>query len=267
MRGRLLLEEVLPLPAVGVPAHRERAPREMGDEHLCNVPVIGKEVALRDSLLGPEGLVQIGQAELPTTLPDHGRDRLAFLAHLRSLLVLTEPEVCGRAKPPFVRPFRELDLRDEAWLEPHDVGAADARHPRRLGKRRVLLHERLEDPQQSGDLVVGEAGADVPGPTEPTRLVHGDDERAEPGRAATLALRVADDDHLLPFPHLQLAPVGASPSGLVPGVDALRDDALEPLLPRGGDERVAVLELRRDEDAPGPLVHERFEPLPSLGQW
>ena len=227
--GRLLLEEVLALPAVGIALHRERASSEVRDEHLGDVAVVRDQVALRDPLVGPERLVQIRQAELAAALLQHRWHRLAFLAHLRSMLVLAQSEVHGRAEPPLVRPLHELDLRDEARLEPDDVRATDPRHLRSLGERRVVPHERLEDLQQPVDLVVAEARADVPRPTKPPGLVDGDDEGAETARAPPLALRVTDDDDFLPLAHLHLPPLRAPPSRLVARVGSLRDDALEPL--------------------------------------
>ena len=95
------------------------------------------------------------------------------------MLVLAEPEVNGRAQAPLVRPLHERDLRNELRLDPHDVPAADARHLRHLGERRVRPRERLQELQQALDLGVAVPGADVPRPAQPAGLVNGHDERAE----------------------------------------------------------------------------------------
>ena len=72
----------------------------------------------------------------------------------------------------------------------------------------------------------------------------GDDERAEAARPPALAFRVPDDDDLLALADLHLPPVDAAPAGLVLGVGALGDDALQLLLARGREQRFAVVELR-----------------------
>jgi hypothetical protein len=65
VRRRRLLVEELTVHAVRHPLHRQRAFREVGEDQLRGVVVIGEEVALRVALLGPEHLVQVGEAQLP----------------------------------------------------------------------------------------------------------------------------------------------------------------------------------------------------------
>ena len=234
VRRRLLLEEVLALPAVRVALHRERPAAQVRDEHLGDVAVVGDEVALRDPLVGPERLVEVAQPKLAPALPEHRRQRRSLPAHLGGLLVLAQPEVDRRTKPSLARPLDELDLCDELRLDPDDVATADARHLRRLRERGVSPLERLQELRAARSISASrEPGADVPGPAQAAGLVNADDERAEAARAAALAPRVARDDDLLALAHLHLAPVRAPAPRLVLRVRPLGDDALEPLLARG----------------------------------
>ena len=86
-----------------------------------------------------------------------------------------------------------------------------------------------------------------PVPTFPTHsqllpAVDAEDERAEAGRAPALALRVAADDELLPAVRLDLQPVAAALALLVARRRLLGHDALEPLLLRRLEQRLAVVE-------------------------
>ena len=63
--GRGLLVEGVAVDAVGHPLHRQRPAFEMGQQQVRDVVVVGEEVALGVALLGPERLVQVGDAELP----------------------------------------------------------------------------------------------------------------------------------------------------------------------------------------------------------
>ena len=88
---------------------------------------------------------------------------------------------------------RRTRPRRRARARPRDVGAADPRHLRNLGERRVGALERREQGAQTLDLGVGEARADVARPAQPTRVLHPDDERAEPSGSAALTARVPGD--------------------------------------------------------------------------
>jgi hypothetical protein len=91
VRRRLLLEEALAAPPVGVALHGERALAEVWDEHVGDVAVVREQLALRDPLLGPERLVEVRELERATSAPDlrlHGR---SFHRH-----IVADPEVHGR---------------------------------------------------------------------------------------------------------------------------------------------------------------------------
>jgi hypothetical protein len=106
-----------------------------------------------------------------------------------------------------VRPLDELDLADELRLEPDDVALAHLRHLRNDLERRLLALERPQLGEQPVDLVVGEPGPAVAHVGELAPTADGEHERAEPARAAALALRVAGDDELLLAVSLDLQPV------------------------------------------------------------
>src|SRR3972149_7240744 len=100
MRGRVLLEEMLALPAVGIPLHREGTVAQMRHEHVRDVAVIREQLALRDPLLGPEELVEAGQPEDASAVPNLRLHRLTFLAHLGGRLVLAQALVDTGPPPP-----------------------------------------------------------------------------------------------------------------------------------------------------------------------
>ena len=234
--GACFWKKCFPCQPSGIALHGERTPAQVRHEHLRDLAVVRDEVALRDALVGPEGLVEVAQAKLAAApLHDLGDGR-PLAADLLCRLVVAQTHVDGRAQPPLARPLDELDLGHERRLDPDDVAAADAGHLRHLRERRVLALERAHELQQAVDLLVREAGADVPRPAEPARLVNADDQRAEAVAPPPLPAGVAGDDDLLASAHLDLPPLGPAPPGEVPRVLALRDHALEPLLawpPRG----------------------------------
>src|SRR5204863_9958026 len=125
--GRVLLEEVAALPAVGIALHRERTVLEMRDEHRRDGAVVGDQIALRDPFLGPEDLVEVRKLEHPLALPDLVLERL-LAADLRGALVLAQPLVRGRAQVPVMRPLAEANFAHELRLDPDDVALATLRH-------------------------------------------------------------------------------------------------------------------------------------------
>ncbi len=266
VRRGLLLEEVLPLPAVGIALHRERPIAKMRDEHFGDVLVVRDEIALGDPLLRPEGLVQVREPELAAALLQNRRQRGLLLAHLGGRLVLPQSEVDRGAQTSLVRPFGKRHLRHEQRLHPDDVRTANARHLRRLGKGRVGARERLQQPEQSRDLGLVESRTDVSGPAEPADIVYSGDEGAETRRAPALPLRVARNHDLLVLPHLHLVPIGAASSGLVARVEAFRDHAFQLLLFGRREQRRPVVELGRENDAAPRGVDQRLQPLPALRQ-
>jgi hypothetical protein len=203
----------------------------MWDEHGGDVPVVREEVALRDPLLRPEGLVQVGQLERATALPDLGLDRRRCLHHhLLGTLVLPQPLVHGRAQVTVVRPLGELDLRHELRFHPHDVALAHLRHLRHFAERRLAALQRLELGEKPVDLVLAEAGTDVARVHQLVPLPVTEDERAESPRAPPLPPGVTGDHELLVAVGLDLLPVARALAEEVAGADPLRDDAFEPLL-------------------------------------
>ena len=253
VRRRVLLEEELALPAVGVALHRERPVVQVWHEDGSDVAVVREQVALRDALVRPEGLVEVRQLEDARSAADLGRHRHVLGDHLVSQLILAQAEVNGRPQPAVPRPLGELDLGDERRLDPGHVAAAHLRHLRLLGERRSSSRRSgFRSIFEPIELAIGEPGADVARVAEPVGCVDAEHERADPARAAALAARVAGDDELLAALQLQLAPVRRAAAGPVLRVGQLRDDALEPVLARGPLERGTVVERRRDEDAGRP---------------
>jgi hypothetical protein len=114
-------------------------------EDVGDVAVVRDEIALRDSFVGPERLVEVGEAELPPSAPNRGRHRVALAPHFGGRLVLAEAEIRGRTQPALVRPLGELDLGHQVRVDPGDVRLADAGHLRELGKRGVAPSQRLEE--------------------------------------------------------------------------------------------------------------------------
>ena len=210
---RVLLEEELALPAVGVALHRERPVAQVRDEHRRDVAVVGEQVALRDPLLRPERLVQVRELEHPAALPDLGADRF------RARAARPRPP-CPRAAPGRRAPAaaRRASTRRSA-TSATSFGStqttsllADPRHLRRLAKGDVVPHERPQLVEQPVDLASSKPVPTLPAQRSPPAVVDAEHERAEAVRAAPLALRVAGDDELLPALRLDLQPVAAAPA-------------------------------------------------------
>jgi hypothetical protein len=122
--------------------------------------VVAQQIALRDPLVGPEGLVEIREAKLALAEPDHVGDRL-LARHLTRALVLADAEVGGVAQVIVVRPLAEPDLRDELRLHPLHVAFAHAGHLRSDREGRRVAVQRPQQSQQLVDLGIVEARADV----------------------------------------------------------------------------------------------------------
>ena len=185
--GRVLLEEELALPAVGVALHRERAVLQVRDEHRSDGSVVAEQVALRDSLLRPERLVEVRQPQDPLALANLVRERL-LAVHLLGCLVVAQALVARaraggrRASTRRTRP-RATSFGSTQTTSPlRTVGIFGG-----VGERRGRALERLQQLQQPVDLVVGEAGPDVADVAQLAALVGAEDERAEPAGAPTLA--------------------------------------------------------------------------------
>ena len=116
-----------------------------------------------------------------------GASAAAGAVDLVRLLVVAQAEVRGMAQVAVVRPLAVAHLRDELRLDPLHVALADARHLRRLGERRRVAMQRLQEREQPADLGVVEPGADIPDVAQRAALVHGEHERAEGAGAAARA--------------------------------------------------------------------------------
>src|SRR5206468_10473722 len=114
------------------------------------------------------------------------------------------------------------------------------------------------------DLRVVETGADVADPSQLVAVVDREHERAERADAPTGAGRVADDDELLAAVRLDLQPLARAPALQVPRVEPLGHDPFEPLLLRGLEERLAVVELLAQPDRPAPPVEQLLQVLATL---
>ena len=247
MLGRVLQEEVLALPPVGIALHRERAVLEVRHEHGRDGAVVRDEIALRDPLLGPEDLVEVRKLEHPLALTDLVLERL-LAPDLGRALVLAEPLVRGRSQMPVVRPLAEADLAHELRLDPDDVALSHLRHLRDLSEWRLRALERPELREQPLDLGIGEARAAIPDKGELAAAIDGENQRAERVRAAALAPRVTGDHELLPALGLHLEPVARPTAREIAGICALRDDPFEVLLLGGLEQGRAVVEGLRELD-------------------
>src|SRR4051794_23214615 len=258
---RVLLKERLAVRAVGVAPHRERAIAQMRHEDVGDRAVVVDQVALRDLLLGPEDLVEVG--ELHLSFLRLGR---ALAPHVLRRLVVTEPLEGRRAQVAVVRPLRELDLGHELRLDPDDVALLHLRHLRDDREGRLVPPERLELLEQLADRALVEAGADVSDPLPLLAAMDAEHERTEAAAAPALALRVAADHELLPPVRLDLQPVATAAAFGVARRRALRHHALQTLFGRRLEQRLAVFERAGELD--DRIRHEQLlEPGPALGQW
>ena len=125
-----------------------------------------------------------------------------------------------------------IDDRDEGGPQPHRGGA----HRERARERRTIAAKvacRRVDPG-------AEVRRDVrlTGEGQPAAIAPAAQERA---RAASLVEDEAADDHVGPWRHEALEPVGAPRPGDIAAVTALRDDALELVLGDDVEERLTVV--------------------------
>src|ERR1700693_4255077 len=106
-----------------------------------------------------------------------------------------------------VRPLAELDLGDEARLDPDHVALAHTGQGRPYGKRTRGSSEWGHHLQQPVDLLGVETGADIANVAQPGAFVDSEHERSEGVGAAALTPRVAGNNELLPAVRLDLQPV------------------------------------------------------------
>ena len=105
----------------------------------------------------------------------------------------------------------------------------------------VVALERGEQPVQAVELAVGEAGADPAGVAQVMVVVlDRDEQRADALPPASLPRHPSADDDVGALDVLDLAPRRRPAARLVRAVQALGDDALQPLRAGGGDEVLPV---------------------------
>ena len=127
------------------------------------------------------------------------------------------------------RPFGELDLCDQLRFEPHTVfhlflgqGPLGPFLLGQVGKRAGVDLQSLEPARHLTANLRHKAVPHLGGVEEPLALVIADDQRIK-----RIPRRVAADNKLLPTVDLVLDPCAGSLAGLVNGILALGDDALE----------------------------------------
>ena len=119
--AQVLLEEALARDAVGMPVQRLGPVLEVGEDPLRHPPVIFDQVSLGVPLPGPEDLVEMGQLRAgPEFRRLEGPPGSARPAphDLPGALVLPQPQENGLPHEPLGGPFAELDLADQARLDP-----------------------------------------------------------------------------------------------------------------------------------------------------
>src|SRR6185503_9697282 len=108
-----------------------------------DIAVVREQLALRDALVRPEGLVEVRQPQRPSATTELRLDAWALHRH-----VVADTEEHGRAQPALARLLGERDLRGERGLDPGHVAGSYARHARGLDERRRRpLERRKERPQ------------------------------------------------------------------------------------------------------------------------
>ena len=197
--GRVLLEEVLALPAVGVALHRERPVAQVRHEDGRDVAVEREQVALGDPLVRPERLVEVRQ--LQHRAPRGG----SRTASARARRPPRRPAYrrAGRGTPARAAgrraSTRRTRSRPRASARPRSrrrAGPSASSAPRANGVVRSMRAARSSVSRRSSSRSV-KPGADVAGIAQAVGGVHAEHERADPARAAALAAREAGDDELL----------------------------------------------------------------------
>src|SRR5207237_9464284 len=116
------------------------------------------------------------------------------------------------------------------------------------------------------DVGLLEARAAVADVHELAALPHAEHERAEAAGPASLPLRVAADDELLPAVGLDLQPVTRALALQIARAGLLAHAPLELLRARRLEQRPAVVERLRTPHGPVPLVEQPVEPPGTLRQ-
>ena len=166
-----------------------------------------------------------------------------------------------------MRPFHELDLRDELRLDPDHVALSNLRHLRHLAERRLVAPQGTQQVEQLLDLLAAEAGADVARVDELAARVVAEHERPEARCAPARALRVAGHDEFLLGMCLDLEPVTRPLARQVTGIEPLGDDPLEVLLLCSLEQRLAVVERLGQPHRLVPAIEELLQQLAALDEW
>ena len=181
---RVLLEERLAERAVGVAPHRERPVAEVRHEHRRDRAVVVEQVALRDPLVRPEELVEVG--ELHARLPLRTRSAAAArAAHRGPACRRGGPGSDGARRWPSCVHSANSTSQTSSRLDPDDVALrAPSASSARPANGDVVRAQRLELREQLARSRVAEAGADVADPVAAPAAVNAEHERAEACRRA-----------------------------------------------------------------------------------
>src|SRR5581483_10362948 len=154
-----------------------------------------------------------------------GMDLVSHLSHdLPGVLVVALALVGRVAQDADARPLGEGHLDDEFRVDPRRLPGHRLR--RRGVEGRRVAPEGVEEPEQPGELGLGEAGADPPGEAEPPIvLIDAEEEGPQPPPRPFPGQEAADDE-LLGAVVLDLQPVPGADAGFVERVEPLGHDTL-----------------------------------------
>ena len=262
---RLLLKERLALDAVGPALDGQRTIAQVADERRRDRRVVVDHVALGRSRprdrAACRGSTVSARARRPrrsrscrararanpacscvlTLLAGGPAASMSSRTTRSAVLVVAQPEIGGVAQAAVRRPLAELDLGDQPRLA-EDAPRAAA--PGRLWNGDVLRRSGASSRRQALQLCVAEAAADAPDVAQlAVGVVHADQQRADvlaragprPGSQPPITSSWRADV-------LDLDPAARAKARLIGRVEALGDDALEPLLGGRREHRLAVAE-------------------------
>ena len=242
---RVLLEEALPLPPVRVALHRERPRPEVRHDGWRDRAVVREQIALRDSLLGPEGLVEVREPQRPPTTPDlvgerrHLSHDLGLRSDRHGSRDIPARGACRRRSTPQTRPRRPAGARPSGRL-PHGSSRASGTtgsgvvvraRPRSTAARRASSAPLKPDP------TLPTWRSSPPSRTASTRAPIPREREPSPGVQPTTTNSCRSRE-------LDLDPVRRPRTLAVAALRPLGHHAFEPLLATGRKQRLAVVEAR-----------------------
>ena len=190
---------------------------------------------------GQNGLSRFESRSTRRAAADLGRHADALATTVAGGLVVAQAEVYRRAEPAVARPLGELDLRHEPRLDPADVARRHAREARHLVKRWRPARERVGAARSASSSLSRIPSRRFPRTAGRPPSLHREQQRADvaarrPPRLVHPTTRNSCRRRSLTFCQSgERRPGGTATS-------ALRDQPFEPVLPRGREERVAVVE-------------------------